>query len=883
MAGGCGSDQSSSATQTTTTTAGTLGGGGDGAGGTTTAGGGDSTTGSGGAGGSTTTASSGGGGSTTTSSGGGGTGGGTGGAMTGGGGPGGAMTGGGGPGGAMTGGGGTGGAGPCLEAADCDDGLHCNGVESCDNGLCAAGSSPCGDGVACTVDACDEATDTCSYVPSDALCADGLYCNGSEVCDPSAGAAQTGCVTGTSPCDDGVACTADACDEAMDACSHAANDLLCDNGIACDGAETCSAIFGCLSSGSTCDDGVSCTSDICNQDSGECAHVPNDNVCQNGSFCDGVESCNVLLGAPLTGCLAGMPVMCGDGIACTVDGCDEAADACVHSADNAACNDGSFCNGVETCVAGAGCQAGAPPSCNDGRSCTIDTCSAATDACAHAVNNAACDDGLDCNGSETCSLAGPTPTGCLTGTPIPCGTDGIACTIDACDEATNLCAHAPSNAACANGQLCIPAAGGCTAGSPCQGDAQCNDGNACNGVETCNGVCQPGVPVTCNDGVVCTTDSCNPMTGACTFAPNNAGCDDGFSCNGAETCSPQLGCVAGQFTVCDDGVACTADACLEPAGNCVAVPINANCDDGQTCNGTETCTVTGCQAGAALVCPADGIACTSEVCDPQQNACVSVENDSLCPCGQTCSAAQGGCGSFCTVSTCQGKVYACGDCLDNDGDCGVDSGGDSQCLGPCDNTEDSFYGGIPGQNNSPCKSDCYFDQDTGSGNDDCYWSHKCDPLEVAPNYPPEGSQCAYNPNANIPGYSGDCQDAYAMQSATCTGYCGPLTPNGCDCFGCCAIPGAPTTVWLGSENPAGVGSCSLANLNNPAMCKPCTQVPACLNTCLYCEICIGKPELPADCSVQECPPGLQTCGTPSSEPCGSGFTCITGCCQANPN
>ena len=130
-------------------------------------------------------------------------------------------------------------------------------------------------------------------------------------------------------------------------------------------------------------------------------------------------------------------------------------------------------------------------------------------------------------------------------------------------------------------------------------------------------------------------------------------------------------------------------------------------------------------------------------------------NNALCACGQTCNPAQGGCGNFCQVATCQGKVYACGDCIDNDGDCQIDSA-DDQCLGPCDNTEDSFYGGIPGQNNSPCKSDCYFDQDTGSGNDDCYWSHKCDPLEVAPNYPPEGSQCAYNPNANIPGYSGTC-------------------------------------------------------------------------------------------------------------------------------
>jgi hypothetical protein len=180
-------------------------------------------------------------------------------------------------------------------------------------------------------------------------------------------------------------------------------------------------------------------------------------------------------------------------------------------------------------------------------------------------------------------------------------------------------------------------------------------------------------------------------------------------------------------------------------------------------------------------------------------------------------------------------------------------------------------------------SDCYFDQDTGAGNDDCHWSHKCDSLEVGPDYPPEGSQCAYNPSANIPGYGGTCTDASSGQATTCLNYCGPLTPNGCDCFGCCAIPGIAYTVWLGSENPAGSGSCNLGTLDDPTKCKPCTQVSACFNTCEHCEVCIGKPDLPPDCSGdQECPPDILPCGQPGQAPCSAGFTCITGCCQVNP-
>jgi hypothetical protein len=280
------------------------------------------------------------------------------------------------------------------------------------------------------------------------------------------------------------------------------------------------------------------------------------------------------------------------------------------------------------------------------------------------------------------------------------------------------------------------------------------------------------------------------------------------------------------------------------------------------------------------VCPSDGIACTSEVCDPLINACKPIPDDSKCPCGQTCDPKKGGCGQFCVVSTCQGKVYACGDCLDNDGDCRIDSS-DSQCLGPCDNTESSYYGGIPGQNNSPCKSDCYFDQDTGSGNDDCYWSHECDPLEVGPSYPPEGSQCKYDPKANVPGTALTCSELSKSQSALCGSYCGPLTPNGCDCFGCCVIPGAATPVWLGSESPKGTGSCNEKTVGDPTLCKPCTQVPSCLNSCEHCEVCVGKP-LPADCVAQVCPQGRQLCGGPGQAVCPAGQTCITGCCANNP-
>jgi hypothetical protein len=45
----------------------------------------------------------------------------------------------------------------------CSDGVYCNGAERFVAGACVEGPNPCDDHAACTADACDEATDTCSH------------------------------------------------------------------------------------------------------------------------------------------------------------------------------------------------------------------------------------------------------------------------------------------------------------------------------------------------------------------------------------------------------------------------------------------------------------------------------------------------------------------------------------------------------------------------------------------------------------------------------------------------------------------------------------------------------------------------------------------------
>lgn len=239
----------------------------------------------------------------------------------------------------------------------------------------------------------------------------------------------------------------------------------------------------------------------------------------------------------------------------------------------------------------------------------------------------------------------------------------------------------------------------------------------------------------------------------------------------------------------------------------------------------------------------------------------------------------------CQQRTCEGRLYDCGDCDDNDGDQLIDSD-DPECTGPCDNTENSYYGGIPGQNNAPCRQDCYFDPDTGSGNDQCYWSHECDPYSVAPAFPPSGdSQCAYQPDANIPGSNSTCDGLKATQADHCLATCQPITPNGCDCFGCCELPAdSGKFVWLGSTTQ-NVGTCDAAHVDDPAACRPCTQVPSCRNPCDPCEVCVGRTGPSPSCdmtSSARCPASVAACGQPGEPACEAGYYCITGCCAAAP-
>ena len=112
----------------------------------------------------------------------------------------------------------------------------------------------CTDGVLCTDDFCDS-LGVCRNLPNAAPCQDGVFCNGLELCD-----VDLGCQPGDAACDDGDVCTVPLCDEEGQRCMQLPRDAdgdgeadrRCPSGTDCDDRDpTRGATFSEL-----CDDAV---------------------------------------------------------------------------------------------------------------------------------------------------------------------------------------------------------------------------------------------------------------------------------------------------------------------------------------------------------------------------------------------------------------------------------------------------------------------------------------------------------------------------------------------------------------------------------------------------------------------------------------------------
>jgi uncharacterized repeat protein (TIGR01451 family) len=339
--------------------------------------------------------------------------------------------------------------------------------------------------------------------------------------------------------------------------------------------------------------------------------------------------------------------------------CDGEDNDCNGTADDqgdAICDDGVACNGTESCGGSSGCQSGTPLVCDDGNVCTSDDCDDVA-GCTHTPipDGGACSDGDACTQTDTCQGGA-----CTGSNPVLCNP------VDQCHEAGS----------------CDPSTGVCSTPAAPNGTA-CSDGDACTRTDTCQGgACSGTNPVLCTALDQChEAGSCDPSTGVCSNPTvlDGAACDDGKVCSSGDHCQAGActgttipGCVACSTAAdCGDGNACTTDVC-SASGVCqhAETPGCIPCTTATDCDDENACTADECgQDGSCAISSLPGcVPCTTAADCDDANSCTS----------DTCS---GGVCQHADDPSCEPQEI-CGNCLDDDGDGLVDAEDPDCCAGP---------------------------------------------------------------------------------------------------------------------------------------------------------------------------------------------------------
>ena len=173
---------------------------------------------------------------------------------------------------------------------------------------------------------------------------------------------------------------------------------------------------------------------------------------------------------------------------------------------------------------------------------------------------------------------------------------------------------------------------------------ECDEGGACTGLDICqNGLCKGTAIPACQDGNVCTDDTCLPAQG-CVHMANAATCQDGNVCTVADACAGGQ-CVGGPPPDCQDANPCTKDLCAAGQG-CAHLALAGACDDGDACTFQDGCVGLAC-VGKALACQ-DGNVCTADVCQGGKG-CLHPPTSGPCNDGDPCTT-----GDICATGKCAG-------------------------------------------------------------------------------------------------------------------------------------------------------------------------------------------------------------------------------------
>ncbi len=360
---------------------------------------------------------------------------------------------------------------------------------------------------------------------------------------------------------------------------------------------------------------------------------------------------------------------------------------------------------------------------------------------------------------------------------------------------------------------------------------------------------------------------------------SNADCDDGNYCNGAETCGANGWCVPG-VSPCADSVDCTDETCDEEMDQCAIIPNHAACQDTDPCNGDEICDETqGCIAGTPPEC-ADELDCTDDSC-VEGTGCVFQPVHDRCDDGNDCTADEcrpdmGGCVNQPDDAYCNDQIDCTDDVCDAYGGC-QHVAVDAHCSDEISCTVD-ICNPASGCENTP--SDTFCDDQVDCTDD------ACDPAASAL---PSG--CTFTVN------HANCDDGHACTDDTCQAEYGcqyETHDDRCDDGVGCTVDTCQTAAGcvFSPDNDA----CS------PQICDPtagCVDPPECTedahctdhNPCNGVETCVAEvctPGLPPDCSdglsctVDSCDPTNEAAPcvhTPNHAACDDSDDCTDDVCD----
>ena len=333
--------------------------------------------------------------------------------------------------------------GSCTHApatATCDDGNACTLADTCTVGKCKGTSTlDCDDDNPCTTDACDP-VQGCTHKVNNAPCSDNDSCTVGDVC------ALGACVSGKKvDCNDGNPCTMDACSGGV--CTHAPAAGSCDDGNPCTTSDACSGGTCKGTVALDCNDDNVCTTDSCSPLTG-CVYTNNTSPCSDANTCTLGDTCKD--GA----CVPGPTLDCSDGNICT-DGVCVNGTGCVYAPAAGPCNDNNPCTTAEQCQAGV-CTATAFKDCNDNNPCTKDSCNILS-GCSYESLSGGCTDNNACTNGDVC-----TNGKCVPGPQLVCN-DGKSCTTDTCDPVVG-CVFTQTGQCCTTGQIVVDIPFGSTTG-----------------------------------------------------------------------------------------------------------------------------------------------------------------------------------------------------------------------------------------------------------------------------------------------------------------------------------------------------------------------------------------------------------------------------------